>query len=95
MSSYIHTVIIYVVLCIFVFLVYTPSSVPALGSPGQVPVPCPAALPELPTTCRSLACPHIIRRMSLPSMWHVIHAPSAHALVLHGSMLRLRLPGFG
>ena len=35
-SSYIHTVIIYVVLCLFSFMVYTPSSVPVLGSPGKV-----------------------------------------------------------
>ena len=35
-SSYVHTVIIYVVLCLFSFMVYTPSSVPALGSPAKV-----------------------------------------------------------
>ena len=35
-SSYIHTVIIYVVLCLFSFMVYTPSSVPTLGSPAKV-----------------------------------------------------------
>jgi Na+/proline symporter len=36
-SSYIHTVIIYVVLCIFAFLVYAPSNVSdAIGSPGKV-----------------------------------------------------------
>ena len=38
-SSYIHTVIIYVVLCLFSFMVYTPSSVPALGSPSKVEIP--------------------------------------------------------
>ncbi len=37
LSSYIHTVIIYVVLCLFAFLVYSPSSVEQLGSPGKVP----------------------------------------------------------
>ncbi len=36
LSSYIHTVIIYVVLCLFAFLVYSPSSVEQLGSPGKV-----------------------------------------------------------
>ena len=35
-SSYIHTVIIYVVLCLFCFLVYSPSSVTQLGSPARV-----------------------------------------------------------
>ncbi|CAK0787068.1 hypothetical protein CVIRNUC_010284 [Coccomyxa viridis] len=35
-SSYVHTVIIYVVLCLFSFMVYSPSSVPALGSPSKV-----------------------------------------------------------
>lgn len=35
-SSYIHTVIIYVVLCLFCFLVYSPGSVPQLGSPAKV-----------------------------------------------------------
>jgi Na+/proline symporter len=35
-SSYVHTVIIYVVLCIFSFYVYTPSSVSGhIGSPGK------------------------------------------------------------
>lgn len=38
-SSYIHTVIIYVVLCLFSFMVYTPSSVPTLGSPSKVASP--------------------------------------------------------
>ena len=38
-SSYIHTVIIYVVLCLFSFMVYTPSSVPTLGSPSKVGLP--------------------------------------------------------
>ena len=37
-SSYVHTVIIYVVLCLFSFMVYSPSSVPALGSPSKVGV---------------------------------------------------------
>ena len=36
LSSYIHTVIIYVVLCLFAFLVYSPSNVEQLGSPGKV-----------------------------------------------------------
>lgn len=36
LSSYIHTVIIYVVLCLFAFLVYTPSHVEQLGSPAKV-----------------------------------------------------------
>ena len=35
-SSYVHTVIIYVVLCLFSFMVYTPSSVTQLGSPSKV-----------------------------------------------------------
>ena len=35
-SSYVHTVIIYVVLCLFVFLVYSPSKVEQLGSPAKV-----------------------------------------------------------
>ena len=35
-SSYVHTVIIYVVLCLFSFMVYTPSSVSQLGSPSKV-----------------------------------------------------------
>ncbi len=41
-SSYVHTVIIYVVLCLFSFMVYTPSSVPGLGSPAKVgdPLAC-------------------------------------------------------
>ena len=44
-SSYVHTVIIYVVLCLFSFMVYSPSSVPALGSPSKVSVlPCVYAL---------------------------------------------------
>ena len=38
-SSYVHTVIIYVVLCLFSFMVYSPSSVPALGSPAKVGPP--------------------------------------------------------
>jgi len=35
-SSYIHTVIIYVVLCLFAFMVYAPSHIVQLGSPGKV-----------------------------------------------------------
>ena len=35
-SSYVHTVIIYVVLCLFSFMVYSPSSVSQLGSPAKV-----------------------------------------------------------
>lgn len=51
-SSYIHTVIIYVVLCLFAFLVYSPSNVPQLGSPSKVP-PLPLVpLPELIAVCR-------------------------------------------
>ena len=45
-SSYVHTVIIYVVLCLFSFMVYSPSSVPALGSPSKVGV-----FPCVPTSC--------------------------------------------
>lgn len=46
-SSYIHTVIIYVVLCLFAFLVYSPSSVQGhIGSPGKVIKFHPLCLPR-------------------------------------------------
>lgn len=63
LSSYIHTVIIYVVLCLFAFLVYSPSSIEQLGSPGKVRPPAahtqrmPGCVePENPSPARMLRC---------------------------------------
>lgn len=47
-SSYIHTVIIYVVLCLFCFLVYSPSSVTQLGSPARVRPNCSSVQCRIP-----------------------------------------------
>ena len=53
-SSYIHTVIIYVVLCLFCFLVYSPSSVTQLGSPARVRF-------SLLSQCDTCDCLHVLK----------------------------------
>ena len=69
-SSYVHTVIIYVVLCLFSFMVYSPSSVPALGSPSKV-----GALP-----CVSISC--TFTRMHHAGAPHHKSSRACHSLSL-------------